>query len=149
MSTVSIVGTAIWLLWISLSDIKSRRVPAWLIVGGGAVNVMISVGEDVLTLGAQMTQGDYWGTLLGGIIPGVFLLLLVPITGCVGWGDGAVMTLLGISLGLRGSVLVLCAGLFLAALWSVVLLVLRKANRNTCLPFLPFLTMGWFLVGKG
>lgn len=36
-------------------------------------------------------------------------------------------------------------GAFLMAVFSVVLLVLRKAKKDTKLPFIPFLAMGWFL----
>lgn len=144
---MSAIIVSMWLLWMSALDIRSRSVPAWLIGLGGAVALAVSLVESFSEIAEQGTWWNYVGTMLCGIIPGGCLLMLALVTKTVGSGDGAVVTLLGMVLGFRKSIFVLCIGLFLAALGSTVLLVIGKVKRNTCLPFLPFLTMGWFLVG--
>lgn len=144
MSTVIVT---MWLLWMSVLDIRSKSVPAWLIGLGGAVALAVSLVESFSGIAEQGTWWNYVGALFGGIIPGGCLLMLAFVTKTIGSGDGAVVTLLGMVLGFRKSILVLCIGLFFAALGSTVLLVIGKVKRNTCLPFLPFLTVGWFLVG--
>ena len=58
----------------------------------------------------------------------------------IGYGDGILALLLGPVFGTE----VMWAGLFLAfllsALCSILLLACKKADRKTCLPFIPFLT---------
>jgi len=118
----------------------------WLIGTGGMFALVMSVIEKL----PKVTESGDWlsgvGSVALGSVPGVALLLLSVATKTVGSGDGAVLALLGAAVGFQKSLLVFGVGLFLTALCSVVLLVLRKANRNTCLPFLPFLTVGWFLI---
>lgn len=140
------VVVSIWLLWMSVLDIKSRRIPLWLIGFGGVLTLLISFMENISEAVGVENWGNYVGTLICGIIPGICLLVLALATRTVGFGDGVVLALLGGVLGFWKSILLLCIGLFLTALCSIVLLAMRKARRNTCLPFLPFLTAGWFLL---
>lgn len=137
---------SIWLLCLSVPDIRSRNVPVWLIGVGGVLALAVSIAENIPEYVAAREWWSYAGHVLCGMIPGICLLLLSIVTKTIGYGDGAVLTLLGAAVGIRNSLLVLCIGLFFASLGSVALLVVKKVNRNTCLPFLPFLTVGWFLL---
>ena len=136
---------SIWLLCLSVSDIRSRNVSAWLVGVGGAIALVVSFVENLPEVAEHEIWLRYAGNVLCGMVPGVCLLLLAVATKTVGSGDGAVLTLLGAVTGFQKTILVLCVGMFLAAFGSIVLLVVKKVNRNTCLPFLPFLAAGWFL----
>ncbi|MBR6093407.1 MAG: prepilin peptidase [Lachnospiraceae bacterium] len=78
-----------------------------------------------------------------GAIPGAVVLLLAYATGeKIGYGDGFVLMASGVLLGLRMNLLMLLFGLFLAAINSVWILIRKKGNRKTQIPFVPFLLPG-------
>lgn len=124
----------LWLLCISMMDIRRRSVPAWMLVPGGvlagiALNIRPGAAGDML-----------------GILPGAILLVTAFVTKKAGYGDGIVMLFLGIVEGSGESLLIFAAGLVFAAVFSLILLGLRRAGRNTRIPFLPFLTAAWLIV---
>lgn len=137
----------LWMVGMSVLDIRSKRVPIWLMVGGGMLALAVAFAENFVLLANNQAWWNYAGELAGGMIPGICLLLLGFTTKTVGSGDGVVMILLGALLGWKKCLLVLCVGLFLAALSSLILLALKKVKRNTFLPFIPFLCLGWILMG--
>jgi leader peptidase (prepilin peptidase)/N-methyltransferase len=86
------------------------------------------------------------GSLLLSVIPGVGCLLVSFLTGeALGYGDGIVVMVCGLSMGFADTVEWLLLGFFLSALWAVYLCVFRKAGRKKEFPFLPFL-MGAFVI---
>ena len=64
----------------------------------------------------------------------------------LGVGDGLVLFALGMGYQADKILVMLFVALVLAAVVSVVLLLLKKAGRKSEIPFLPFLFLGW-LVG--
>ncbi len=132
------VLTMIWLLSISVSDIRKRSVPVWMLAPGGVLAGIMFVSQ-------QGAAGDVPG-ILPGILPGVILLVTAFITKKAGYGDGIVMLFLGIMSEGGESLLIFAAGLCFAAVFSLILLGLRKAGRNTRIPFLPFLAAAWLIV---
>ncbi|MCM1194280.1 MAG: prepilin peptidase [Acetatifactor muris] len=125
----------IWLVVISVVDIKSRRVPVWLLAAGGAAAL----------------PAIQWGSageclaVLKGVMPGLLLLAAAFFTGRAGYGDGVVLLVLGMVS--KGRTLVLFGvSMLLIAVFAVALLVFRRADRNTRLPYLPFLAVSWLLV---
>lgn len=81
-----------------------------------------------------------------GTIPGILLLLLAFCSGeSIGKGDGLVLFMLGIYCGVAKAVAVLGMALLLVAVLALILLVLKRANRKTELPFLPCLCAGYLL----
>ena len=79
------------------------------------------------------------------LIPGIILVAIALSTKKAGWADGVVLLLLGIQTNYEKCMVAVLVALFLMAVLSVVLLVLRKVKKDTKLPFIPFLAMGWFL----
>lgn len=129
-----VILTMVWLLGISIMDIRRRSVPVWMLVPGG-----------VLAVAAFIYQQGVTGDMMKGMLPGIFLLVTAFVTRKAGLGDGIVMLFLGILSGGGGSLLIFGISLFLAAVVSLVLLGLRKAGKNTRIPFLPFLTVAWLI----
>ena len=77
---------------------------------------------------------------LFGILPGLLFLAMAVLTKeKVGYGDGLVLIVTGVLLGLRVNLMMVFMGLFLAALSSIWLLIRKKAGRNTKIAFVPFL----------
>lgn len=77
---------------------------------------------------------------LFGMLPGVlFLGMALATKEKIGYGDGLILIVTGVLLGLRINLIMVFVGLFLAALSSVWLLIRRKAEKNTKIAFVPFL----------
>lgn len=129
--------TGVWLFSISVMDVRSRRVPVWLLVSGGIPGVVAGVCR----------EGEGFSMLLGAL-PGLLLLITAFATKKAGYGDGIALSLLGIAVGSRKSLLLFGVSLFLISICSLVLLVFRKAGRDTGIPFLPFLSAAWLMLLK-
>lgn len=121
-----------WMFVSSIMDIRSRRLPIWMLGLGG-----------VLTILTALYQDNTCFEVLRGMLPGVVLLLIAFGTKKAGYGDGIVMVFLGMLLGGEKSLMLFGFSLFLISVFALVLLALRKVGRNTGMPFLPFLTVAW------
>ena len=121
---------------ISYQDLKSKEIPVWLLVCCGA----LSVGKVIFLLtSGQLDPGD----LLISLIPGALLLLIAYVTRQgVGYGDGLLALCIGPAVGAPALVTGMCMAVVISAIFSGVLLVLRKAGRRTKIPFVPFMTFG-------
>lgn len=129
------IGVIILLIVGSFFDIRWKRIPTALLVAGGAWAVVCMILQ-ILQEGA----GGALGAALISVFPGAALLLLSLVTEKkIGSGDGLILILLGLFEGVECAVPVFCLGLFLQSLLAVGLLILKKADKQTCIPFLPFL----------
>ena len=100
-------------------------------------------------LSGSMQAGD----LFPAVIPGVFYLLMGRISGDqIGRGDGLTILVLGLFAGLPDTVLITAAAQFICAVLAGLMLVMKRADRNTRIPFVPFLlaaAAGLYLKGGG
>lgn len=64
----------------------------------------------------------------------------------VGYGDGWVLLMIGLFLGVGRCFLILLTGLTAETFVMLVLLVFRKVHRNKKVPFVPFLLLGMGVV---
>lgn len=81
------------------------------------------------------------------LVPGaVFFLLGFVTREKVGYGDGWVLLMIGLFLDLSRCFLILLAGLLIESIMALVLLVLRKIQRDKEIPFCPFLLLGMGVV---
>ena len=80
---------------------------------------------------------------LAGLLPaaGLYALSLLW-KNQIGRGDIFVIAACGTWLGPGGTLTLLVIAFLLAGIWSVFLLMRRKASRSTQLPFIPFLLAG-------
>ncbi len=126
---------AIILVILSVSDIRTRRIPVTGFIVLFIVSVMFRLMSD---------EGDIiWFDWVWSVLPGLFLTGVGLLTGGkVGIGDGILITELGIAFGFIRCMYILTGALFLCCLFSVVLLLLHKGNKKTQIPFVPFITLG-------
>lgn len=126
----AVVG--IYLLPLSIWDVRRREVPtAFLTVGW-----ILTVGWSVIS--CMMRNGDLTG-LIAGMLPGIVMILVARLTGQMGYADGVVLTMIGTICGYWNTFLLLCGSLLLLCALSVIMLLFGKADRNTKMPYIPFL----------
>ena len=129
------IGVILILAVGSVFDIKWKKIPAALLMAGAA-GALVCVIMQIMRGGAEAAL---MATLIS-VFPGAALLFLSLLTEKkVGSGDGLIMILLGLYEGVECAVPVFCLGLFLQSLLAVGLLIFKKADKQTCIPFLPFL----------
>lgn len=132
------VALFLWLLVMSLFDIRYRKVPVWLLMTGGVAVAIVGI------YGCVSGERGLAEFLLG-MIPGLFLLLLAAGTRKAGWADGIVLIYLGSVMGLGQCIAAAMLSLVMISVWSILLLIMRKADKGTRIPYVPFLTMGYGL----
>ncbi len=127
-----LIYVAIGCIW----DIKTKSVPVQYLLAGN----LVSAGYLIYQLCEQNVGSAYVGTAL---LPGAFLIIFAVLgKGALGIGDGLVWTVIGGVLGIWDTIAGLFLGLLVAAFWSGILLIQKKAGRNTRIPFLPCSFLG-------
>lgn len=80
------------------------------------------------------------------IIPGVLLMGISFVSRqAIGMGDGLIISITGLFLGMIETIEILFWALLCSAAAGSCFIVIRKANRKTELPFVPFILLGYFL----
>lgn len=88
---------------------------------------------------------------IGGIIPGLFVLLLGCITRqAIGYGDGYLLICIGIVLDFRTIFFICVTAFFLSAVAALGILIFRKLkgisdNSSKNIPFIPFILAGYII----
>lgn len=112
-----------------------RQIPLIVVWAGMLLAVCLQVGgcmEGVSLLSAVLS-----------LTPGLGFFLLSFLTGeKVGYGDGWVLLMIGLFMGIYRCFLILLIGLLVESAVAVVLLSLRKIQRDREIPFSPFLLLG-------
>lgn len=133
-----VILTAVCLIVMSIADMVNRKVPLWMLT------VQAALAAGMLIWGGVNGELSIGG-ICKALIPGIILVTIALSTKKAGWADGVVLLLLGIQTDYEKCMVAVLVALFLMAALSAVLLVFRKVKKDTKLPFIPFLTMGWFL----
>lgn len=82
------------------------------------------------------------------LIPGIlFIVFTFASKEAIGTGDGIVILALGTILGIENTFKAIFYATVLASVFSLVLICLRKVNKKTRLPFVPFLLLGTVIGG--
>lgn len=125
---------SLWLFLCSLQDFRKKQIHVFLILAGFIIIVI-----NVLLFGNSSILQN-----LLGMIPGILLILLCFISrGQIGLGDGLIVSILGLNLGLTKSFVLLTYSLFGSAFFSIILLAFRMVNRKKSIPFVPFLLVSY------
>ena len=131
------IAAVCMLVLLSVSDLRSRTIPVPPVLVFAAVMAAV-----------HLAAGDLTGLqILAGTLPGLFLLTAGLVSkSAIGTGDGITAAACGAAVGFYSELASLTAALLLCSVFSIVLLIRKKAGRNDSLPFLPFLTAGHILV---
>lgn len=126
----------------SIYDIRTKKVPFKLLAVGTLAGFFFLCHRVWANMGHEAVS-QLIGESLGCLAPGLLLMVLSLITEKkVGMGDALMLLFIG---GMEGNSIVwtvFCLALFVQSLAAVLLLILKKANKQTALPFIPFLLVG-------
>lgn len=120
----------------SVFDIRKKELPLLILIAGFSAALGIEIWY--IWKGLETFAG-----IAESLLPGVFLLLLSFCTReKVGYGDGLMLIILGLFLGFYKCFFILCVGLIFSSVFALILLLFCKAEKNSRLPLVPFLTIG-------
>lgn len=131
------ITAVLFLVCMSVSDLKSHTVPVWPI----PLFALMSAAAHLIL--RDLPAAD----LLAGMLPGLFFLILAVIySTSVGVGDALVVTVCGLAVGFAAEFCALVTALILCAGYAAAALIRKKMTRRDSLAFLPFLTAGHVLI---
>ena len=108
----------------TITDIRKKEIPVAVVALSGLALLFYVI------FGGK----KQWMDILYSLMPGMLLLMLSYCTReSIGYGDGLVVLVIGICMGM---------GICIAAICAAALLALRKAGGKSRIPFVPFLSVG-------
>lgn len=140
---IRIILLLIFLIMSSLMDIKTKKISLCLCIAF----LLIGMGWNTF---CHFKGIIHILDIVVSIIPGGILILLSLVTKQeIGLGDGIVVIIIGMLIGVEKTVMSLMTGLFISAFFSSFLIYIKKVQRSYQIPFIPFLTVGVVLVVIG
>ncbi len=126
----------VFLLICSASDIKNREIkPSVLVIFG-----MIATGLFIYFRPVGLFE-EAAGVITGLVFVGLYFVTDEKI----GLGDGLLMTVTGIFLGGRQNASLIMIAMMLSAVFSIIFLIMKKADRKTSFPFVPFIFAAYLI----
>jgi len=122
-----------FLLFVCLIfDIKKRKIPAmwiWICIS------LMAIYRIYLFINAENTIGDF----IFSIMPGVMIYLLSQISNEIGNGDGLLLIATGCFFTWEKHLGMIIMAFFMAAVFSISLIIMKRDINNKRIPFVPFL----------
>lgn len=131
-----LILTAVWLGVLAGIDLWHKRIPLWILAVSGVYVTCVSF----YGIWEKNMEGI---PLLWSTIPGVGMVLLAVFTKKAGWADGVVLLLLGTQIGFRACAYSFTLSMLVISVLSLALLAVKRVNKNSKLPYLPFLWIGY------
>lgn len=121
---------------LCLEDLKNKQISMLLTFAFGICSLLY--GFLKLKNGTMTFFEMCLGIGTGFILLGISVLSREQI----GVGDGIISILLGASYGLN-NITILCVASILASVYGLFLLIRKKADKKTTMPFVPAITLGY------
>lgn len=139
--TLQKIGTVIMLTAGSIWDIRGKKLPA------GMLLLDVLTGGILMAVNREINWQKDGYLYVVGLLIGVILLLIGRFCGgCIGTADGIMTAVIGGVIGYHDTLLLLMNAILAAAVFSLVLIVIKKAGRGTTIPFIPFLLLGYLII---
>lgn len=130
------------LLMGSISDIRTRKISVKLLLLFGILAISYHVFLKIFRVGEGIELLFY----LMAVIPGAAMIGLAKVSReSIGYGDGYLLVVIGLFLGIKRTIVILTGALFITALSSMWLLVGKRAGLKKELPFIPALLAAFLL----
>lgn len=138
------IGTC-FLGGMSVPDIRSRRIPLIPAILTGLLGIIIQV---VLRTTGKANLAGSPAEIVAGLLPGILVAVLAGCTNSAGAGDAVCLLALGLVEGSPAAAAFL-GGILILAILGIILLLCKKADRKTKMPFIPFLLAAQILCCAG
>ena len=125
------ITMGLYLLILAIVDMFTKSIRLSLLLAG-----VIPVGFSFLP---GVNAPDLWQRA-AGLATGFVILLAAKLTKeMIGYGDGIVLAILGVALGISQTCELLTLALFLLITYSLAMIARGRFGKNSRIPFLPFL----------
>lgn len=122
------------LVLIGVADAKEKRIPNRLLL------VMLAGVAFACLLQGQLR---FWDRLLGSLfVCGILLFICFLKAGAFGAGDVKLLAISGLYLGMGQNLMALVIGVLLAGIFCVTGILMKRIDRESEIPFGPFLCAG-------
>lgn len=127
----------------SIYDKKSFLLPSGFLISGSLMAVVCGI--------YRVFCGQIlWQQWITACMPGILWIILAFATReQMGYGDGMVLLVVGSLTDLGTTMGLLMLGLGESCIWGILLLVSKRGNRQTPIPFVPMLFLSYLLVMGG
>ena len=133
MGNITKVIVALFLIFETVEDIRKKSVSLlWIVIAG-----ILACGFTIATQNVEVKE------ILMGLAIGIAVMLLGYFTNCIGVGDGAVLTVIGVLIGGKLSLGVFLIGMTLAAFISLILLLFKRVALKQEIPFVPYMLVAY------
>lgn len=141
MENIEWIFVLLVLIWLSVLDIRNRKISRNVLVIWGILTVVWQIVH--VNYGQNVGNCNLAG-VCAGIGVGILFLLVSKVTEeAIGYGDSVAILILGGYLGFWKVVGVLAVAFFSSGVCSIIL---AFRERVKTLPFFPFLTLGYILM---
>jgi leader peptidase (prepilin peptidase)/N-methyltransferase len=137
VETILNIIMGVMLLACGIQDALHKKILLWLIIAG---SILISI---CIPFCSEVSFLDRIG---GCAVGATVIIISLGTKGKIGLGDGILLCATGLGLGFWGNLELFAIALMLAAIVSIVLLILRLADRKKSIPFVPFLFAGYLFL---
>ena len=133
-STINII-ILLCLAYATYTDIKSH-----------SISIKVSLSATILIIITLFfSDRPYLSSIIYGLIPGIVLFILSYLTReSIGYGDGVIVSIIGIGLGFSKVIFICIIAFIVTAIVAIFLIIKRKSGKST-LPFVPFILCGFIL----
>ncbi|MDY3775030.1 MAG: prepilin peptidase [Eubacterium sp.] len=130
----------IWLLIMSVLDIRYGS------FGKKTLLVSMAIFGIMMGIVCYFNLADWKMVLAGGAMGVLFMIISIATCGKIGMGDGYLLTVCGLVLGVYQMLILLMLAFGLSSIWGICLLIGKRATRNTKIPFAPFVCSGYGVI---
>ncbi len=117
-------------------DLKRREINIVFPIITGVFSVVFMLLSDDVSVASSLI----------GLAEGVLLIALSFITdGQIGSGDGIILAATGLMLGWKDNLIMFFFSCLISAFVAIGLMGIKKADKKTKIPFIPFMVPGFFL----
>ena len=124
------------LIFAAIEDLFRKEISLWMPFVAGLIS-LVCIAEKYLRV-----ELDFGGAL-ASLIPGAILLLISFVTRQeIGYGDGLMALSIAPVLGFERTCFVLFISMTLSSIYSILYLIIKRGDKKSTFPFIPFLVAG-------
>ena len=130
----------------SICVLSFLGINSYLDIRKGQISLCLAAIYAALGILYIILYGQQQLILLVGAVPGLLLLPVAKFSGgALGMGDGLVVLISGLYMGIWRTLEFVTLALLLAAVWAGFLMIFKKKDRKASFPFIPFLLAAYAL----